>query len=88
MFTVKVVAAVVAKLFDAVTWPDKVLPPTSLDPDIFLLIVKLPELFTTKSDDGLTTNVTGSLAVNWAVVPENPVELSYIAAPDTADSII
>ena len=64
ILTVKVVAAVVAKLLDAVICPDKVPPPTSLEPDISLLIVKLPELSTTKSDDGFTVNVTGSLAVN------------------------
>jgi hypothetical protein len=58
MLTVNVFCTVVPKALDPVTDPFKLPPPTSLDPDIFLFNVKYPELFTAKSEDGLTVHVT------------------------------
>ena len=88
MFTVNVCWDVVPKLLDPVIEPCKVSPPTSLEPDIVLLSLRYPVEVTAKSEDGLTVHVVGDwFEVNLAVVPENPFELSYIAAPDIADSI-
>ena len=88
MFTVNVFLLIVLKLLEPVIDPFKVPPPTSLDPDMFRFTVKLPELSTAKSVDGLTVNVVGDwLEVNTAVVPLNPFELSNTDAPDIADSI-
>ena len=87
MLTVNVCCEVVPKALEPVTDPFKVPPPTSLEPDIFLLKVIYPELSIAKSEDGLTAQVTDWLAVTLAVVPSNPDVSSYILSPLIADSI-